>query len=173
MAKRLLTTNTSIPTNNTPICIKVRFAMSALGNRLRLTFYNASDAPTIVLFGPIDADVIALQEVFRKLSAGESLKLDQQAFVVPFGGISLTAICTGSIIDGPRQGHTQGLRRLSQDSPLFEWRRTAEGWDYLAELIDSMCTSRSPGHQYLTAYPRDDAIVVVSRGEYSDDIVDV
>jgi hypothetical protein len=44
------------------------------------------------------------------------------------------------------------------------------GWrvDYLVELMDGLIQSKTAGHQYLTDYPKDDAIIVVSKGEYSD-----
>jgi len=70
------------------------------------------------------------------------------------------------------QGKPQGVRRRPSDvSPVFEWLRTQEGWDYLAELIDGLVKDTSPGHQYLSAYPSEDAIVVVSKGEYGDEVL--
>jgi hypothetical protein len=41
----------------------------------------------------------------------------------------------------------------------------------LAELLDGMIQSKKPGHQYLTRFPDEDAIVVVSKGEYSDEML--
>jgi hypothetical protein len=71
------------------------------------------------------------------------------------------------------EGKPQGVRRRPSDVvPAFEWLRTEEGWDYLAELIDDLVKSTSPGHQYLSAYPREDAIVVVSKGEYGDEVLE-
>ena len=46
-----------------------------------------------------------------------------------------------------------------------------EGWDYLAALLESLVKSPTPGHQYLTSYPNEDAIVVVSKGEYGDELL--
>ena len=40
-----------------------------------------------------------------------------------------------------------------------------------AELVDELARSPGPGHQYLTTHPGDDAIVVVSKGEYGDDVL--
>lgn len=73
---------------------------------------------------------------------------------------------------GQKKGLRQGLRRIGGSQSLeFEWMRTAEGWDYLAELIDSLVQSSTPCHQYLTAYPREDAIFVISKGEYGDELL--
>jgi hypothetical protein len=62
-------------------------------------------------------------------------------------------------------------RKPSSLDQEFEWQRTAEGWDYLAELIDGLVKSPTPGHQYLSAYPSEEAIVVVSKGEYGEEVL--
>lgn len=51
------------------------------------------------------------------------------------------------------------------------WTHAAEGWDYLDALVDGLVKDTVPGHQYLTRYPDEDAIVVFSKGEYSDDVL--
>ncbi len=139
--------------------------------RIRMSFFEASDGPRIMLFGPLGVNIAALQNLFRKLSreVGEEY-LDKQPFIVPFGDLTVLAKSSGSI--GRKiAGKRQGLVRLC-DRPLhFEWIRSSEGWDYLAELIDGLMKTKQSGHQYLTRYPDEDAIVVVSKGEYSDSIV--
>lgn len=125
-----------------------------------------------MIFGPLNGCFEKLQDLFRSLSqCGGPIEIHQLPFIRAYGGIRLVASCTGSIFK-PRWGKIQGLRRKSsQHPPEFEWLRTAEGWDHLAELIDDLVRSTSPGHQYLSAYPKEDAIVVVSKGEYGDEVL--
>jgi hypothetical protein len=141
--------------------------VNQLEEKLRLAFYDGSDGPRVMIFGLLDADFVALQELFIELSQtpGMSCNLEQQPFFAAFGGVSVLISCSG-----PTMFSNQGIRRIQQESPVFKWQRTAEGWDYLAELVGSLVTSTTACHQYLTSYPSEDAIVVVSKGEYGDDI---
>jgi hypothetical protein len=144
---------------------------SPIGNKLRLAYYDASDGPRIMLFGPLEVDLLSLQQLFRRLAAGEGpFDLHALPFVEAFGGVRLTLQSSGPMFASGR-GKPQGIRLTSSESPEFQWRRTAEGWDYLAELIDGIVKNGGSGHQYLTAYPNEDAIVVVSKGEYSDEVL--
>jgi hypothetical protein len=126
-----------------------------------------------MVFGPPDANFLALQDHFKFLSEtpGTSAELHGQSFVESYGNIHVTLINAGGLFPQGKRGRL-GLRRLqSVPSAEFEWRRTSEGWDYLARLIAPLVASESPGHQYLTNYPGEDAIVVVSKGEYGDDVL--
>lgn len=145
--------------------------MENLTNEIRMAFYEGSDGPRIMLFGPAHMDLHGLQSLFRKLAGGEGpFELHSLPFIKPFGGVKITAICSGSIFE--ERGKAQGITKIrSAGANQYEWRRTAEGWDYLAELIDPLVKEGAQGHQYLTRYPGEDAIVVVSRGEYSDDVL--
>jgi len=125
-----------------------------------------------MLFGPLDVDILALQNCFRKLAKEcEDIELDKQSFIVPIGGIRLLARCTGQVIPRSKAEHRQGVLKLGGNHYHFEWSRSAEGWDYLAELLDGLVRCDGPAHQYLTRYPDEDAIVAVSKGEYADDVV--
>ncbi len=141
-------------------------------NKLNLAFYDASDGPRIMLFGPLTGDFESLQRLFRTLSqCRERVEIHQQPFIDAFGGIQLLASCSGSMFHDT-EGKPQGVRRKSSNlGQEFEWLRTAEGWDYLAELIDGLVRCPAPGHQYLSAYPSEDAIVVVSKGEYGEEVL--
>lgn len=124
------------------------------------------------MFGPIDVDLLSLQDVFRCLArtANHSVELDDQPFVVPFARVSLSS--SGEVF-GKRKTQPFGLRQLKEEeTPSFRWIRTCEGWDYLAELLQGLIDAPTPGHQYMTSYPGEDAIVVVSKGEYTDDVLD-
>lgn len=140
---------------------------------IRLAYYDASDGPRLVFFGPREVNLKSLQDFFRRLAAseGELYEVHQQAFISAHGATKLTACCVGPMFKQEKE-KPLGLRRVRGTSvPEFEWRRTAEGWDYLAQLIDALVTRADPGHQYLTSYPSEDAIVVVSKGEYDDSVL--
>jgi hypothetical protein len=146
--------------------------MEPLGKKLRLAYYDASDGPRIVFFGPLDAEVRRLQDTFRLLSRGETVvEFHNLSFVQAFG-IRLMGRSCGSMFT-QAQGKRQGLVRTTSTTTAiaYEWERTSEGWDYLAELIGDIVQSSSPCHQYLTAYPKEAAIIVVSKGEYGDEVL--
>jgi hypothetical protein len=165
------TTSTACTTDTTPRNA-LRYNMEPIIPNLNLAFYDASDGPRIMIFGPVAGCFDKLQELFRTLSkGGKPIEIHRLPFIRAFGDLRLVASCSGSIFKQP-EGKIQGLRRKpSQVGQEFEWKRTAEGWDYLAELIDDLVRTSTPGHQYLSAYPKEDAIVVVSKGEYGDDIL--
>lgn len=142
-------------------------------DKLNLAFYDASDGPRIMLFGPLTGDFESLQKLFRTMSHCQGwVELHRQPFIDAFGNIRLLASCSGSLFHQPG-GKPQGVRRKPFSIDVeFEWQRTAEGWDYLGELIDELVKSPTPGHQYLSAYPREDAIVVVSKGEYGEEVLE-
>ena len=125
-----------------------------------------SDGPTILLFGlePTGANSLPLQEAFRKLTRDtKSLRLDEQDFVIPMGGIQVLA----KSVERARPR----LRRTARNALRFEWTLSPEDWDERAEFIDGLVRSPRRGHQYLTDRASDDAIVVVSHGEYSDQLL--
>jgi len=146
--------------------------MSEIGTKLRLTYYEASDGPRVMIFGPVDADFDSLQGLFRQLALrpGESVELHKQPFIAAFNDVRITLSCS-TMLKG-RHTAREGFRRTGPpEAPVFRWVRTCEHWDDLAELIDSSVKAVTPGHQYLNDCPTDDAIVVVSKGEYGDDVI--
>lgn len=146
--------------------------MTGYGDRLRLAYYISSDGPRLVMFGPLGVDLLSLQGTFRRLATtgGHSLQLDDQPFVVPFARIRLSS---SGELSGEEEDHPFGLRQIRDEgSPSFRWVRTCEGWDYLAELLQGLIDAPTAGHQYMTSYPDEDAIVVVSKGEYTDDVLE-
>lgn len=144
-----------------------------LGSSLRLAFYLGSDGPRLMIFGPLDADFGQLQDLFRRMSRspGASYALHEEPFITAFGGVRVTLVSTGPVATQTPHLHA-GLSAIrTGDTPSFEWHTTAAGWDHLAELVGGLiaCTKRC--HQYLTRYPLEDAIVVLSKGEYGDDVI--
>ena len=145
--------------------------MNDYANKIRLEYYEASDGPRLMFFGPLDVDLRSLQATFRQLAAtlNMDVQLDEQPFVVPLARVRLSSL---DLMTKQPKTSRIGFRRIQNDTALsFHWSRTCEGWDYLAELIDGLIKSPGAGHQYLTRYPDEDAIVVVSKGEYTDEIL--
>ncbi|MCA8992936.1 MAG: hypothetical protein KDA88_13185 [Planctomycetaceae bacterium] len=132
---------------------------------IRLGFYTSCDGPRLLLFGPMTVDFRPLQDAFRQLGQNEqSIQLEAQPFVSSTKvTLTLTSIVT------PQSGL---LPRLSQDDLKFTWSGQLDGWDILADLIATTVQAKHACHQYLTSYPDDDAIVVISRGEYPDEAMD-
>jgi hypothetical protein len=148
--------------------------MLDIGTRIRLAYYRASDGPRLMLFGPLDAKFGQFQGLLRRLasSPGCSVALHAEPFVAAFGGVTVVLISTGGFFEQARCAPAGLTQTGPNETPTFEWRKTAEGWDYLAELMDGLIKAATPGHQYLTSYPAEAAIVVVSKGEYADDVLD-
>ena len=140
-------------------------------NKVRLAFYASADGPRIMMFGPMQTELESLRKSFCELSKGESeLHLDSLPFIHSVG-VRLRLRSLGepfTVKDGDAR---QGLRRQRSEKESFVWSRTNEGWEYLAELLDGLIQSQNSGHQYLTRFPDEDAIVVVSKGEYGDEVL--
>lgn len=127
-----------------------------------------------MLFGPMLVDLKSLQECFYQLGEGEgAFEFDLLPTVYNSGEVRLRLQSLGESfkVSGVTHDARQGIRRIQGDQPSFTWTRTNEGWNYLAELLEDLVNSDEPGHQYLTRYPDEDAIVVVSKGEYGDDVL--
>lgn len=139
----------------------------ALGRKIRMSFLEASDGPRVMLFGPLDVDIGSLQALFRQLGQQHGpVRFEDQEFIAPFGGVRLIARCLG-IGKEEKRG---SLKRVTKELE-FEWERSPAGWLDLAELVHGLLEDPTAGHQYLARFPRDAATVVVSKGEYSDEVL--
>lgn len=129
------------------------------------------------MFGPIDVDLGSLQDVFRMLATtpGKSVELEKMPFVVPFDGVRIRLSCPAPTPHGHKVGREGVVRIEGLSGPAFDWICAAEAWDDLVEVLDPVIRSEGPCHQYLTDFTSDgvpgDATVVVSKGEYADDVV--
>ena len=131
---------------------------------IRLAFYEGSDGPRVVLFGPQEAAFKSLQQCFRQLAGcGEagSIVLERLPWVFAAGGISLKLTSYGSISESPQQRLDDGIRKTHIGALSFEWKQTKEGWQDLVDLMQSLLDSEASCHQYLTRNPIEDAIVVL------------
>ena len=139
---------------------------------IRLSYYDSKDGPRLVIFGPMEIELFRLRKCFSELSGGEkTFDLDSLEFVHS-AGVTLRLQSLGDqtkIVDGA----PLGLQRILSTNQSFVWRLRNKGWKYLGELIDGLIESKVAGHQYLTHFPDDDAIVVVSKGEYADNVLNV
>lgn len=140
-------------------------------HKIRIAYYDASDGPRIMLFGPMDSDLNSLKSCFLRLSHGEcEIELDSLPFVHSTG----TRINLVSIDDNDntrRSSNNYGVRRNTFDNKSFSWTLTRAKWDYLSKLLEGVMQSYNACHQYFSRYPGDDATVVVSKGEYKDDVL--
>jgi hypothetical protein len=144
--------------------------MTNYGRSIRLSFYRASDGLRVMFFGPLYADFASLQRCFRKIAASTvPVQMDTEDFIVAFSGIKIRALSSGAMLDISKI--RQGFHSSANSATHFQWACTNERWEYLAELIDGLIESTVPGHLYLTHFPDEDAIVVVSKGEYSDSVL--
>ncbi len=146
--------------------------MCEIESRLRLTYYQASDGPRVMIFGPVDASFACLQRLFLWMgeAAGRQCELSLQPFVTAFANTRILLANIGAPCGNTR--YCAGLRQAKGASgPAFEWCETSERWLDLAELIVPIVGTPEAAHQYLTTYPHDDAIVVLSKGEYGDDVL--
>jgi len=114
-----------------------------------------------------------LSDLFQRLSRGEGpFKLHAIPFIKAFGDIRVTAAHRRSQLKD--MGNIfEGIRRIpSAIGDEFQWQQTSEGWEHVVELLDSLADSHEPAHQYLSDCPADEAIFVVSTGEYGDEVLE-
>lgn len=147
--------------------------MNISTSKVRLAYFEASDRsrdkPRLMMFGSMDVDWQSIQLLFKRLAStpGELLQLDKQPFVIHSG---LEVVLVNIENNIKRRRYSLGLQRLVGVARLsFEWAYASDDWGNIADLLDPLIASDAPCHQYLTTYPYEDAIVVVSKGEYTDD----
>ena len=122
-------------------------------------FYAGAYGPTIILIMSSPAAGAWLQGVFRELAHGGSartLTAEPEVRIVNLGTIEMA--CRSG---GPR---VTLRHRYDVTDKSFVWSATAEGWLYLADLIQSLCDG-GIGHQYLTEDRDDVALIELSSGE--------
>jgi hypothetical protein len=130
--------------------------------KLALDYYDASDGPRIVLFGSLDGPFNALQALFKRLiQSDQPIEFQNEPFIQSSAGVQIVASrCK-------RSSTSQGVAHCTTDhGEKFQWSLTSEDWDDVSELMDSLIRSPTSCHQYLSRHTHDDAIVVVSKGEY-------
>jgi hypothetical protein len=110
----------------------------------------------------MDVNFDALRQFFLSLSESQtSILLDRQPFVESLGDIEISVSKVGPI---------RYFRRQPNHPSHFQMVCSAEESKWVVQLIDSLIDSSVPCHQYLTQYP-EDAVLVLSKGEYSDEVL--
>ena len=142
-----------------------------LGRKLRMTFYESSEGPCVTLFGPIDVELDALRDCFRRLSdGGGEVQLDELEFIIPFGGVTLLAECVDAT-SSHGSPQRRAVSRRSATGLSFVWRQSRDAWTITTELVEGLIDSPTAGHQYLSEYPEGDALILASKGEFSDRVL--
>jgi hypothetical protein len=114
--------------------------------------------PTVLLWGDI-AGMRALSDLLRK------------TLVVP-SDMTLSEFCEA--VDG--RTVTVRMRANRRDTGMrlhhedLEWTLRPQSADDFAALIDTLAASGKPGHQYLTCGVTDEITVMVSQGEYPENL---
>jgi hypothetical protein len=142
-------------------------------NLIRLVYiaerFKSSDR-TLLFYTPRRASAIpeAFLERLRKLGQQviHAVAFQDEPYMLVRGGIKLDA---ESHRPGTLRWGNQGLTKVGRPEDLqFKWICDAETWMDFADLVLTLVRGGS-GHQYLRASPGDEAMVMVSRGEYLDE----
>lgn len=115
---------------------------------------------------PIDKQIfIPLRKAFEALSEDptKSIAFHEVPYIQMLGNFELRARSpSGKLCEYNRKG----IVRLDITvKPVFDWVCPADEWRRFADLI----TALNGGHQYLICSPQEDAVVMVSDGEYFDE----
>jgi hypothetical protein len=142
---------------------------------IRIAFYEGSDGPRLMLFGPLEAAFELLQKCFDELAECSetcSIDLDRLPWVYAAGGIKVRLTSCSYEPGTMKSIVSKGIQKTRIIPPAFEWDQTNEGWKHLSHLTQGLLDSKTPCHQYLTASPNEDAIVILSKGEYTDEVLE-
>lgn len=125
---------------------------------IMLGFFSDFKEPNTIL---LDGDKRSLHELATILLALENpnapiLHIHRLAFVTPVGNIALSAYPVGK---------EYGIRRVNKFQPHFTWELSEEGWLEAGEKILDVANS-SEGHAWIESQGADDAVLLVSLGEY-------
>jgi len=132
--------------------------------KFSMSTYLGSDFPRIMLWGSKDVDVKSLREIFLRLSQEfVDIQLESQSIIGSHSDVSIR-MCSISASDvGDRR--TLGLHHCQGQPAQFQWLCQRERWAELADLLTGL-DGVNAGHHYLTECPPDDALIVISKGEY-------
>lgn len=135
-----------------------------MSTKFSMSTYPGSDFPRIMLWGSREVDIKSLREVFLRLSQESiDIQLESQPIIGSCSEVSIQM----SSISANRVGDRRalGLHRCHGQNNQFQWLCEREKWAELADLITGL-DEVNAGHHYLTECPSDDALIVISKGEY-------
>lgn len=122
-------------------------------------FYEGVYGPTIILILMSRAAGAWFQAILRELASGgppKRLTSDPNVHVAHLGEIEMTTRTSDPQV--------AVKRRDADGKASFVWSATRQGWQYLADLTQPLCTSGA-GHHYLTDDNDDDCLIELSFGE--------
>jgi len=119
-------------------------------------FTNFKSHPQLLLLSGLPAEFGVVQQALGALSPDTPLAINDLEGIQSVSGTALRV----------RQSARNGITRLSATD--FEWETTPDALDESLELIAPLAASRDAGHQYFEFHPADDAVIMMSVGEYDD-----
>jgi len=134
--------------------------------KIHLAYIETSYGHWILIFGSMLSDFTPLINLFNDLSTGEKryCELHHESYIIPHDDIEVT------IKSFPEKYSFNSLQQKS-DSLVFEWFCSPDEWDDCKEKIIFLSDdSPNAAHQYFSSHDNTETLVVVSRGEYSEDI---
>jgi len=137
--------------------------------KIRLAYIETSDGPWILIFGSMLSDFSPLINLFDDLSTGKKqfCELHHESYIIPHDDIEVNM---NSLSSHKKWGAWGDLCKKRTDALAFEWCGSTEIWEDCMEKIAVLAASTNSGHQYVFAEAMSEVVVVVSKGEYSDDI---
>lgn len=127
-----------------------------------ISYHPGAYGPTLLIAPFLREELETLERLFFDLAAR---KIEQRE-------LSRALACEldsleGITLLGTATDRNAGFRRVGDPAslPRFEWHSSPDAWTDCALLVRRLRESDAPGHQYLTREGVDDALVVVSFGE--------
>ena len=132
--------------------------------KIHLTYIETSCGPWILIFGSMLSDFTPLINLFNNLSTGKKqyCELHHEPFIIQHDNVEVT------LKSFPDQKCSNTLHRKS-NAHAFEWFATTEKWADCTEMTTSLIDISVAGHQFIFSQSSIEILVVVSRGEYSND----
>ena len=123
-------------------------------------FRDIKSGPKLLILGGPD-DMARLYEALSQVAASEG----PQALTDIQGCVAVddTTVLLETV------GEAEGIVRDEAEPDLFHWRVNEEDWFAFQELVEPL-TRGAPGHQALQCHAGGDIDVLVSVGEYPDDL---
>ena len=133
--------------------------------KIHLAYIETSNGPWILIFGSMFSDFSPLISLFDDLSNGKKqhCELHRESYIIPHDNIGITI----KSLSGKKDLDT--LEQNKTDSAFFEWCCSRETWVDCKEKITCLANASNAGHQYVFS-KASCMLVVISRGEYSEDI---
>ncbi|HUO97870.1 MAG TPA: hypothetical protein VMU01_04345 [Rhizomicrobium sp.] len=126
-------------------------------------FAEFKSGPKFVIWGDGE-DMTRLMEALAAASNGAPNR--------PLSDIPDSLSVDGSALVMETVAEDVGLWRDRRDPDLYHWQVNEESWLMFAEQVESLtrCSTKRQGHQYLDCLGDDEIAVLVSCGEYPDDM---